>query len=127
MAALHTWAGVVLGGLLFAVFWMGTLSVFDREIDRWLMPATRVPALSAPGSLDARVQQLQQLAPGQQSFSLQPPNARVPVWQLRWEEHGKNVLRHVDRTLTDAEANLLRDRIYAAVHEGTAPLLASPA
>ena len=32
------------------------------------------------------------------------------------------VLRHVDRTLTDAEANDLRDRIYAAVHEGTAPL-----
>jgi phenylalanyl-tRNA synthetase alpha chain len=30
------------------------------------------------------------------------------------------VLRHVDRTLTDAEANELRDRIYAAVHEGTA-------
>jgi phenylalanyl-tRNA synthetase alpha chain len=29
------------------------------------------------------------------------------------------VLRHVDRTLTDAEANELRDRIYAAVHEGT--------
>ncbi len=33
MGWLHTWAGVVLGGLLFAIFWMGTLSVFDREID----------------------------------------------------------------------------------------------
>ena len=32
------------------------------------------------------------------------------------------VLRHVDRTLTDAEANGLRDRIYAAVHEGTGSL-----
>lgn len=32
------------------------------------------------------------------------------------------VLRHVDRTLTDAEANGLRDRIHAAVHEGTEPL-----
>lgn len=29
------------------------------------------------------------------------------------------VLRHVDRTLTDAEANDLRDRIYAALHRGT--------
>jgi uncharacterized iron-regulated membrane protein len=35
---LHTWLGVVLGGLLFAIFWMGTLSVFDREIDRWMAP-----------------------------------------------------------------------------------------
>ena len=32
------------------------------------------------------------------------------------------VLRHVDRTLTDAEANELRDRIYAALHEGTGEL-----
>jgi phenylalanyl-tRNA synthetase alpha chain len=32
------------------------------------------------------------------------------------------VLRHVDRTLTDAEANVLRDRIHAAIHEGTVPL-----
>lgn len=30
------------------------------------------------------------------------------------------VLRHPDRTLTDREANELRDRVYAAVHQGTA-------
>ncbi|MBS2963225.1 hypothetical protein KGA66_09220 [Actinocrinis puniceicyclus] len=30
------------------------------------------------------------------------------------------VLRDLERTLTDHEANLLRDRIYAAVHRGTA-------
>ena len=35
------------------------------------------------------------------------------------------VLRHVDRTLTDAEANSLRDRIHAAIHEGTVPLFPS--
>jgi phenylalanyl-tRNA synthetase alpha chain len=29
------------------------------------------------------------------------------------------VLRHLERTLTDCEANALRDRIYAAVHQGT--------
>ena len=40
---LHTWSGVVLGGLLFAIFWMGTLSVFDREIDRWMAPMIRLP------------------------------------------------------------------------------------
>jgi phenylalanyl-tRNA synthetase alpha chain len=28
------------------------------------------------------------------------------------------ILRPLERTLTDAEANLLRDRVYAAVHEG---------
>jgi len=30
------------------------------------------------------------------------------------------VLRDLARTLTDAEANQLRDRVYAAIHRGTA-------
>ena len=33
------------------------------------------------------------------------------------------VLRPVDRTLTDSDANLLRDRVYTALHEGTATQL----
>ena len=37
---LHTWTGVLLGGLLLAVFWSGSLVVFDREIDRWMLPST---------------------------------------------------------------------------------------
>ena len=36
------------------------------------------------------------------------------------------VLRHLERTLTDAEANTLRDRIYTALHAGDAHELASP-
>jgi phenylalanyl-tRNA synthetase alpha chain len=32
----------------------------------------------------------------------------------------KVVLRHLERTLTDAEANQLRDRVYAALHQGSA-------
>jgi phenylalanyl-tRNA synthetase alpha chain len=30
------------------------------------------------------------------------------------------VLRHLERTLTDSDANELRDRIYAALHRGSA-------
>jgi phenylalanyl-tRNA synthetase alpha chain len=30
------------------------------------------------------------------------------------------VLRHLTRTLTDHDANVLRDRVYAAIHQGTA-------
>ncbi|MFA5493481.1 MAG: PepSY-associated TM helix domain-containing protein [Porticoccaceae bacterium] len=51
MQWLHTWAGLVLGTLLFAIFWMGTLSVFDQELDRWMMPETRF-TLPAHWSLD---------------------------------------------------------------------------
>ena len=37
----HTWFGLVLGFVLVVVFFFGSLSVFDREIDRWAIPASR--------------------------------------------------------------------------------------
>jgi len=37
----HTWFGLLLGFVLFVMFFFGSLSVFDREIDRWAIPQTR--------------------------------------------------------------------------------------
>jgi uncharacterized iron-regulated membrane protein len=52
MAWLHTWFGLVLGFVLMAAFFFGALSVFDREIDRWSIPATRIAPQPMP-SFDA--------------------------------------------------------------------------
>jgi uncharacterized iron-regulated membrane protein len=41
MTWLHTWFGLVLGFVLMVVFFFGSLSVFDREIDRWAVPESR--------------------------------------------------------------------------------------
>ena len=41
MTWLHTWFGLLLGFVLIVVFFFGSLSVFDREIDRWAVPASR--------------------------------------------------------------------------------------
>ncbi len=41
MTWLHTWFGLVLGFVLMICFFFGSLSVFDREIDRWAIPETR--------------------------------------------------------------------------------------
>ncbi|WP_454827954.1 PepSY-associated TM helix domain-containing protein [Pseudoxanthomonas wuyuanensis] len=48
MAWLHTWFGLVLGFVLMAAFFFGALSVFDREIDRWTIPATRIEPQPMP-------------------------------------------------------------------------------
>jgi phenylalanyl-tRNA synthetase alpha chain len=56
------------------------------------------------------------------------PCARLPpraLARLGADTDQKNllvrlVLRHLDRTLTDEEANRLRDRVYAAIHQGGA-------
>lgn len=48
MTWLHTWFGLVLGFVLMACFFFGSLSVFDREIDRWSLPDTRFDAQPMP-------------------------------------------------------------------------------
>ncbi len=52
MTWLHTWFGLVLGFVALVVFFFGTLSVFDREIDRWAIPQTRFEPQAMP-SFDA--------------------------------------------------------------------------
>lgn len=44
MSWLHTWAGLVLGWALVAIFLTGTLAVFDKEINQWMQP--ELPAVS---------------------------------------------------------------------------------
>lgn len=85
---LHTWAGVVIGALLFAIFWMGTLSVFDREIDRWMMPATRLaPAQAAqPFSFEQVALSAAPLVVGTPQWFVRPPTERVPATELRWRD-----------------------------------------
>ncbi|MFG2696511.1 hypothetical protein [Kitasatospora sp. NPDC048407] len=51
-----------------------------------------------------------------------PPQALTRLG-ARPDQHNllvKVVLRHLHRTLTDSDANTLRDRVYAALHQGTA-------
>jgi uncharacterized iron-regulated membrane protein len=84
---LHTWAGVVLGGLLFAIFWMGTLSVFDREIDRWMMPATRLALPDAPIPLDAFRPYLETATVAKaRAWAVVPATEREPVIRVTWQD-----------------------------------------
>ncbi len=48
LAWLHTWFGLVLGFVLMVAFFFGSMSVFDREIDRWSLPATRIEPQPMP-------------------------------------------------------------------------------
>jgi uncharacterized iron-regulated membrane protein len=95
---LHTWAGVVLGGLLFAIFWMGTLAVFDREIDRWMAPMTRLalPAETAI-SIDA-LRPSYELAAAAKSptWGVLLPTERAPAIRVSWREGSDFVQRFVD-------------------------------
>ena len=85
---LHTCLGLSLGAVLFAIFWMGTLSVFDREIDRWMMPSTRVSAPVQPFSADAVFRRNRAKAIGSPLWVLTLPSDREPVARLQFAPVG---------------------------------------
>lgn len=96
MQWLHTWAGLCTGTVLFAVFWMGTLSVFDAEIDRWMMPATRL-APADLRSVDALARELQPLIGRSPQWLVVFPNQREPVARIGYRgDRAAPVVRQAD-------------------------------
>lgn len=68
MAWLHTWFGLVLGYVLMVCFFFGSLSVFDREIDRWAIPETRFDPQPMPSFDRVLLPLLQRLQPDEAGY-----------------------------------------------------------
>jgi uncharacterized iron-regulated membrane protein len=80
MAWLHTWFGLVLGFILMVMFFFGSLSVFDREIDRWTVPATRFAPQPMPSFDQTLAPIFKQIAPAEEE--LEAARARIGSSQL---------------------------------------------
>lgn len=98
-AWLHTWAGLVVGWVLFFVFVTGTAGYFQYEITRWMQPervAPQAPVLPASAADTQRMvglalDRLQQLAPEAASWRITLPHYGMGnrSWQdfsVRWEQ-----------------------------------------
>jgi len=85
MAWLHTWAGLIFGWLLFAIFLTGTLAYFKDEISHWMQP--EIPARSVPTetSLTLAQQYLEQRAANASRWIIDLPGAREPALSVRWQ------------------------------------------
>ncbi|MEO0462879.1 MAG: PepSY-associated TM helix domain-containing protein [Pseudomonadota bacterium] len=76
---LHTWAGVAVSCFLFMIFWMGSLAVFDREIDQWMKPQTRVVSSEQPFAFNPIVESLLKgEAKGTSRLFISVPKEREP-------------------------------------------------
>jgi len=53
MSWLHTWCGLLLGWMLFAIFLTGTLAVFDKEINWWMQPGHRLRQAAFHGHISS--------------------------------------------------------------------------
>ncbi|WP_341710082.1 PepSY-associated TM helix domain-containing protein [Limnobacter sp.] len=79
MTWVHTWFGLVLGFVLMVCFFFGSLSVFDREIDRWAIPETRFEAQPMPSFDKVLLPALQQLEPDEVDYANNMPRLHDPA------------------------------------------------
>jgi len=79
MAWLHTWFGLVLGFVLMVVFFFGALSVFDREIDRWGIPASRFEPQPMPSFDKVLKPVFESMQPTQESIDRMRPRVDGPM------------------------------------------------
>ena len=88
MAWLHTWSGLVVGWVLFAVFVTGTASYYRPEITRWMQPElgtrTALPPAAVAASVERGVAYLQTHAGAARGWFITPPRPDKPVVELFW-------------------------------------------
>lgn len=73
MTWLHTWFGLALGYVLMACFFFGSLSVFDREIDRWAIPETRFAPQPMPSYDHMLAPILAKVLPDEKEYATEAP------------------------------------------------------
>lgn len=79
MAWLHTWFGLALGFVLMACFFFGSLSVFDREIDRWAIPSSRFEPQPMPSFEKVLRPAFEQMQPSKASLDFMRDRVNGPL------------------------------------------------
>lgn len=92
MSWLHTWASLILGWLLYAIFLTGTLSFFQNEITTWMKPEFHqsIPQQSQIQQTRVALNYLQQHHPDAGSWAIQLPNARQNVTVINIRAAGED-------------------------------------
>ncbi|MBA1195239.1 PepSY domain-containing protein [Pseudomonas entomophila] len=78
MSWLHTWAGLIFGWLLYAIFVTGTLAVFDKEIDHWMHPEIPTTQVTPAQAAERAVAYLQEHHPTASNWGISLPTERSP-------------------------------------------------
>lgn len=103
MAWLHTWSGLTVGWILYAVFVTGTLSYFRPEISHWMRPELS-DAREQQDSIALGIRALQARAPDSTRWVITASQAREPTMRIGWmaaSEPGKpgRILRRFESVL----------------------------
>ncbi|UPQ81643.1 PepSY domain-containing protein [Pseudomonas knackmussii] len=78
MSWLHTWCGLLLGWVLFAIFLTGTLAVFDKEISWWMQPELTDRIQSPAAAANVAQRWLKAHHPDASNWNINLPTERSP-------------------------------------------------
>lgn len=109
MAWLHTWSGLVVGWVLFAIFITGTASYYRADISSWMRPELSdtlpdpVAAVTRAGAF------LQRTMPDAAGWSIGPPSAQNPVVDVYWWRNFNGPFHHALLDPATGELSKARD------------------
>ncbi|MFF9548758.1 PepSY-associated TM helix domain-containing protein [Methylobacterium fujisawaense] len=84
MAWLHTWSGLVVGWVLFAIFVTGTASYYRSDISRWMRPELSEEAPDPVAAATRAGVFLRKTMPDAAGWSVKVPNAEASVVEVYW-------------------------------------------
>lgn len=90
MSWLHTWSGLILGWILFAIFVTGTLSFFKNEFNLWMRPELHGLPVADSQVVQRAQAALHQHAPGVSNFIMRLPDERTPAVNLLWRDQANS-------------------------------------
>ena len=99
---LHTWAGLLLGSLLYFIFLTGTAGYFDSEIDRWMRPELPPPpaTVDSARALGAALRYLNAHEAGATRWAIHLPGHRdTPHLRVSWPHDD-----HMEEQALDADS-----------------------
>jgi uncharacterized iron-regulated membrane protein len=95
MSSLHTWAGLLVGWILYAMFLTGTVSYFKDELSQWMRPElARLSQIPDQAVVAQRIAvELGNIGPGTSQWSMRLPDARnnsvYAFWRTSTREPGQ--------------------------------------
>lgn len=85
MSDVHTWTGLLVGWILFAMFLTGTVSFYRDELSQWMRPEVHASKDVNTADAAARVgDTLQRIAPTSPAWFITLPDARSNAAQVTW-------------------------------------------
>jgi uncharacterized iron-regulated membrane protein len=92
MSSLHTWVGLLLGWILYAMFLTGTVSYFKDELSQWMRPElARLSQIPDRAVVAQRIaDELGNIGPGTSQWSMRLPDERNNSIYAFWRTSTRN-------------------------------------